>query len=386
MALQSHWQALRGRVRQRLNQPRLSHVHTLDGVQLASEATRRHVLARALCRFRLVDFSTLPRAEQFDFVQVQLAAWQPFARTDWTLVLGESCAMVWAWDTEALEQRCAAAGLAAQRLTIIPEPLLQAPAQHDGARLQTCVQGWEAQVWRAGQLRASHWWTQPPDEGQWLNFLRGAGAAPVDLPFAAASVEVQLVQARPWGQLRSEASLRAGQGLRWQAGLAIVLLLVGWASLYELRALWQVQARTQALEQQKAQLQEQIAPLLQAREEVLRSMAQQQQLLLQVNQPTALAVLTHVARVLAADPAMAATVVRELQWGNGQLRLALQVPTGISRVAYVQALESGGWLREVRELPAETVADRNWLVLQASAQGVPMADGEVLAAQQEVAP
>lgn len=366
-----------------LTDPFSAHMHSEQGVQLAAQPTRVHVLARGLCRFRWIDFAALPPAEQLGFVRVQVAAWQPFAQTDWALVLAPGGAMVWAWDGAAWQQRCEAAGVAVQRAQVVPEPLLYAPPDcAPGAlvcRLQRCTQGWEGQAWRQGALQASHWWAQPPQEAQWLNFLRGAGAAPEALPDRQAleAVPVPPRLARPWGGVRSGQALQADAGLRGQLLAAVVLLPLLWASAYEGLALWRVQGQMQAAEQAQELLRQEAGPLLQARERVLANDALLRQLLAQVDQPTVLEVLEHVQQRLQSNAALAGTIVRELHWGQGQLRLALQVPAAAARVAYVQALEGGGWLQDVRELPAESVANAAWLVLQASAQGHPPGKGVV---------
>ena len=59
-----------------------------------------------------------------------------------------------------------------------------------------------------------------------------------------------------------------------------------------------------------------------------------------------LALLAHLSQRLRAA---GGAVVRELDWNGTRLRLVLAVPAARPRVAYVQALEDGGLLRDVRE-------------------------------------
>lgn len=384
------------RLRQTWAVPSLAHVHTSAGVQLAPPTSAQHVLARGLCRFRWIDCSALPVPEQAGFVQLQLASWQPFEEPGWALVLGPQGAMVWAWDAAALAQRCAAANVPAPNAQPWPESaLLPPPEGGSGVRLLACVQGFEGQCWRDGALHASHWWPALPEAAQWHNFMRGAGLPPQVLPSpqpvpalagaASAAADVAdtdataaraatwLAQAQPWAQVYSPASLQAKAQLRWQALALALLLPLLWATVYEGHALWRLNQHSQAVQAQRQQLQDDIGPLLQAREQALANQGQLQWLHQRIAQPTALQVLRHVAQVLASNPALAETVVRELQWtaNSQQLRLVLQMPAGVPRVAYVQALEGGGWLHDVRELPAESVANNQWLVLHAQAQGHP---------------
>lgn len=53
----------------------------------------------------------------------------------------------------------------------LPETLARIPLQ-DGIRLVQCLQGFEGQVWKSGDLLASRWWPIYPNERAWQTFLR----------------------------------------------------------------------------------------------------------------------------------------------------------------------------------------------------------------------
>jgi hypothetical protein len=141
----------------------------------AGQADRAgQVVARALCRFRHVDFGGLAHADRMPFLRTQLMAWAPFDDSAYAIVTGPDAAVVFAWDQREFEQRARAAGVAVRPRRVWPETLLL-PRQPDGPALRRCSLGVEGQVWRDGQLRASRWWPQVPDTAAWRNFQRSAG-------------------------------------------------------------------------------------------------------------------------------------------------------------------------------------------------------------------
>lgn len=345
----------------------VSHVHLADGVRLAPRRTQRHVLARGLCRFRRIDFGDLGRSERLGFLGVQIASWQPFARTDYALALDDKGAMVFAWDGQAFAERCAVGGLETKNFRILPETMLHPRAKDEGARLVACISGWEGQVWLSGRLETSRWWSEAPDESAWENFVRGAGLTPTPVLAkpADAALPERLQRASPWLALRTPDRLRQAQGLALHLTAAVILAALCIAAFHEVRAHWLLEERITALTAEKTRLEEKAAPQLAAREEALASQARLETLVHLVDRPPAIELLAHLAEAISAQD----TIVRELEWSDGRLRLALQIPPGASRVSYVRALEKGGWFVEVREAPLEPgMIEGVNLVLQA---GVP---------------
>ena len=59
----------------------------------------------------------------------------------------------------------------------------------DGVRLVRCLEGFEGEAWRDGDLVASRWWPATPSAQEWNFFLRGAKNAPVGPAAAAPAAE-----------------------------------------------------------------------------------------------------------------------------------------------------------------------------------------------------
>lgn len=331
-----------------------SHLHTRASARRHSRA-RVHVLARSLVHFRYLPYGTLGEAEREGFVRVQLEAWSPFASTAHAVALGARGAMLFAWDAATWRERCQQAGIdpaAEADAAFVPETLLL-PRQDEGVRLQTCVEGFEGQVWRGGELLASRWWPEPPAEVPWLNFLRGAGVL-VDSGQAAvpAAAPAEHAESGPWADAQTQAQLGAQRQLRSSAIVGLALLTLLLPTLWLLRSAWHEHEALAQVTDRREQAAARAAPVTQARAESLRLLASVERYQALVARPDMLALLAHLAGQLPAD----GTQLRQLDWDGKNLRLALAVPPGASRVDHVRALEDGGWLRDVREESQDSAA------------------------------
>lgn len=322
-------------------------------------------IARALCRCRWVPYPNVPEAQRRGYVRVQLLAWAPFADSAYALVAGRDGVLAYAWDQQAFEQRALAAGLPARPATVLPETLLL-PAPADGVALQRCSEGVEGQVWRAGQLVASRWWPQPPDVAAWLNFQRSAGVDAAgqrselpDLPAEPAWLEA------PWAPVLTLSAMLERDRLRLHALAAAVLTLLLLPTLWLGRQGYGVAQQVAALEAERDQLATRAQPLLSARSEALAALAALDALAATVAHPDALQLLQHLAERLPADGSR----IRNLEWEGQRLRLVLGVPPATPRIAYVQALEAGGRLHNVREDTQETTAGTVALTAEIRAAG-----------------
>lgn len=132
------------------------------------------VVARSRCRVRWFRLQGVPTAERLSALRLQAQAWQPFERHAARLILWDQLGLAIAWDEAALERDLAVHGLGLDRCLAIPELLVQRPMEA-GVRLIRCLEGFEAQCWRAGQLHSSRWWPTAPSPEDWQTFLRAAG-------------------------------------------------------------------------------------------------------------------------------------------------------------------------------------------------------------------
>lgn len=329
--------------------------HLSSGVSVQGAAAQRgpQIVARSLCRFLRVAYGSLPAADRRRHLEVQLAAWAPFPEPGHALIEGARGCAVFAWDERALAERARNAGLPWPPPRIWPETLFVAPpdtAGHEAVlRLVPCREGCEAQVWQEGELIASRWWPQWPDEEAWQNFQRGAS-----VPDAARLGTLPQVGAwtgaaalgRPWAAPTTPQALRERQRLPLHAMAAIGLLALLLPTLWLASDLWRTQGTIRALTSELRQLEADAQPVLRTRADTLAGLAGLDALGTAFEGNDPLSMLAHLSQRL---DAAGGAVVRELDWNGARLRLVLAVPAARPRVAYVQALEDGGWLRNVRE-------------------------------------
>ena len=134
------------------------------------------VLVRALCHYKLVDLSHVPSRARTQALSLQVAQFSHYPATSHHAVWQNGRAQVWYWNQAAVQRGIAEASLAPQRIRVLPESVLYAPAT-SGLRLIRNLQGVEAQYWLDDRLRHSRWWTEVPDASEWLVFQRDIGLA-----------------------------------------------------------------------------------------------------------------------------------------------------------------------------------------------------------------
>lgn len=327
---------------------RHSPLHLPDGVRAGQGRDDVQRVARALCRFRWIGCDGVPLAERRAYVRLQLLAWSPFVDSGYALATAHDGVMAFAWDQRAFEQRALAAGLPVQAARTLPETLLL-PAHENGVVLQACSLGVEGQFWREGQLVASRWWSEAPDAVAWLNFQRSAGVPPqaqVPQPPRIDSDAPPAWLDEPWAPVVTLSSMLERARLHWHLVAAALLAALLLPTLWLLHAHWSVARDIEALAAEKALLTEQAQPALMARSQAMAALTQLDTLVTMVDHPDALSLLGHLAEQLSPDGKR----IRKLELNGRRLRLVVTVPAGgASRIAYVRALEGGGWLDNVHE-------------------------------------
>jgi hypothetical protein len=329
--------------------------HLAAGTIADGSVDRRapQIVARSRCRFLRVGYGGLPAADRRRHLEVQLAAWAPFADLGHALIEGPQGCAVFAWDAAALAVQARAAALPWPTPQVWPESLTIAPpaGANGEASLQLvpCREGCEARLWRSGELIASRWWPQWPDTEAWLNFQRGASvpeSARRETPPAALDWPGVAALSRPWATPTTPQALRQRQQLPRHALAAFGLLALLLPTLWLAADLWRIQDTNQALAARLQQLEADAQPVLRSRADALEGLAALGTLGPVFNQGDPLVLLAHLSQRLGAA---GGAVVRELDWNGTRLRLVLAVPAARPRVGYVQALEEGGLLRDVRE-------------------------------------
>ncbi|MFM7785202.1 MAG: hypothetical protein ACKPE6_11265 [Gammaproteobacteria bacterium] len=363
-AVQEHYR----RIIERLRPPvgvDLCHVHFPDELRIGSEALGAHVVSRALCRFRYVSFDGVPAGSRLGYLGVQLQAWAPFAEAEFSVSLGEGGASVYAWDRQVFTERCALSGAKPVANRVYPEGFLLETAQ-DGVRLEHCVSGVEARVFRGGELLHSRWWPETPDAASWRNFLRASGIDPESAP-ATPQPRGDRVDwlAEPRGEPALYSTLLDVPRVRLHQALAVAALLLLVPTLWLGKSLLGSMARSEDLAETRRALEVDAGPLMRAREEALAGAATLEALRAQTEGKSPVSLVAGVSRLLPED----GTVLRELEWQGKQLRLVLAPGAKASRTTYVKALEDSGWLSGVHEVAGEQAAEAGGVVLVAELAG-----------------
>lgn len=216
-------------------------------------------------------------------------------------------------------------------------------------RLLPCREGCEAQFWQQGELMASRWWPQWPGADAWLNFQRGARvpeAARLEAPPAVQSWPGTQVLGAPWAIPVTLQALREREQLPQHALAAAGLLALLLPTLWLGADHWRTAAANEALAARVQELETAAQPVLKVRADALEGLSALEMLGPAFARTDPLALLAHLSQRL---DAAGGALIRELDWNGTRLRLVLSVPASQPRVAYVQALEDGDWLRDVRE-------------------------------------
>lgn len=323
------------------------------------------VLSRPLYRFARFNFKAVPKAKRAAALQLQVRPWSPYPATGQYVSWDGDEALVWAWDAERLAAALRDAKLTPSRVNVLPETVLHAP-QTSGLHLVSCLDGFEAQIWRNHQLTHSRWWPVAPSAAEWRNFQRDAALAPAeqvtDLPAAPQSAAWQL---RPWcrpaglGELGADAFRT--ELLPVTAGAVILAAFTLWhgTQLIKIHQAYELHgSELRALEQRAR-------PILEARREALDALGRAQMLQAYDRFPDQLTLLAGITRRLPKG----GTYLKEWEYRNGKLKLMIAFPSKSSTSEVVQSLQLAGWFANV-----QAVADNDPASLTLSMDVLPWAE------------
>ena len=243
------------------------------------------IVGRGLCMYRSDDFANVPRNKRRAALDLKLPLWSPFARTGHHCVWEGGKAMVWFWDADAVaadpagpETPDASPGRASSNTPprIRPETVFL-PRMSDGVHLQACREGFELQHWRENVLERAYWFRQRPDQARIESVLAQWGAdaegAQPALPHPAVQGQMSDGQAsaaeltrEPWSSsLTPREWLEANERPLVTAVLVVLLLTATW---HEARY-WQTRYLQQAAADEFTAMQQDLDPILSARNELL---------------------------------------------------------------------------------------------------------------------
>lgn len=293
----------------------------------------------------------MPTAERLSALRLQAQAWQPFERHAARLILWDQLGLAIAWDEAALERDLAVHGLGLDRCLAIPELLVQRPMEA-GVRLIRCLEGFEAQCWRAGQLHSSRWWPTAPSPEDWQTFLRAAGqrdelANAEALGSAAIPEPIEVEQAAaPW--VKHHALQATGDNGQHQLerrlvfASSVLLALAAGAAAHQLQGAWQLEHDLKA---QVSEFRSKAEKVLQVRDKAVGEAAAVQKLASFSATPQPLEVIAHLHETLARTGVQ----IKDMELEGERLKLGLQLGPTVGRASIVKDLQSGGWFADVNE-------------------------------------
>ena len=311
---------------------------------LQQTALQRHwIVGRGLCMYRCEELGHVPRAKRRSALELKLQIWSPFDATGSHCVWAGSAAMIWFWDAEAVRGATFEGPRApTDRSRVLPETVFF-PRKPDGVYLQACHEGFELQHWHADALRDAFWFAQRPDANQtaWFLARRGiaADAADPDVP----SVPPSAFDSEPWtGRMSPRAWFETNE----PAVVAACVLMLAMAGLWQEVRFRKLQHFTREAEAAFARIQDEVAPLVRARNELVRLRTRNRTLSDLLAQPSQAQVMNEVDRAL---PSPSATFY---QWRYRRRELSIVIEdTAPDQIAYVRALEAHSLFRHVKAEP-----------------------------------
>ncbi len=303
------------------------------------------VLARALCHFRLVDLSHVPQRARAQALSLQVAQFSPYAATGHHAVWQNGRALVWYWDQAAVQRSMAEAALVPQRVRVLPESIMYAPAA-SGLRLIRNLQGVEGQCWQDDRLLQSRWWNDVPGAAEWLAFQRDIGLAgdrrQLDAP---PPLKLELHHTP---QLSSSAGGEAAGWRDERAVYAMLILALSAPTAWLGAKLIKSELAQRAVLASTVELERKALPQFNAREQAMRAAARVQALHDLDRYPNQLELMARVAGALPKG----ATYLKEWDFRDGKLKIVLVIQNvAFSSSALVGALQKAGGFENVQVAP-----------------------------------
>ena len=300
------------------------------------------VVPRSVVHWFSMSGDRLPAHARPQAIRLRLLQASPFARTAFAWFERGDTLCAWYWDEAESDRRFEHYGLGPAN-PVCPEPLLRA-LPDEGVFLLACLEGYEGVRLVPGRAPITCWWPRPPDDAEWVEFLRDAGLSanlprpqPTSLPWLEKPTQaVHVVRTR----------VRDGQIAEYVFYAMLVFCagaLALWLALWQLtlnRALADAQTRHAALSSQ-------LERVLADREAAERDAAAVAELAGNEAGPEQIQLLLAVAQAGVGNGQK--FTLDEWDVRNGKLRAAVRIEAGdASRVALLRALEAIEALHNVR--------------------------------------
>lgn len=294
--------------------------------------------------YRSEDFGNVPRNKRRAALDLRLPLWSPFARTGHHCVWEGATAMVWFWDADAVPADSPGPDTPPSSKTpprIRPETVFL-PRLSDGVCLQACREGFELQHWRDRVLEHAYWFRQRPDQARMESVLSEWGAAATP-PGPGVAPDVGSTTRdpthEPWSS--SQAPREWLETNERAVATAVLLVLALTATWHEARY-WQARHLQQAAGEDFAALQQDLDPILTARNELLALRSRNLTVAEILNEPSQAYLMGLV------DSAIPGPDARFRQWSYQQRELSVVVEDeNADPIAYVRSLEAQPMFEQV---------------------------------------
>ena len=316
-------------------------------------STSNWIVGRGLCMFRCEDFSAVPRGRRRAALEFKLPVWSPFERTGHHAVWSGGVAMVWFWDNDKIapsHERFTTLfpktrGRVSARLRTLPETVFYA-RKAEGLRLQPCTDGFELQHWRANVLADSFWFSTYPQENQLSWFVAqqegDGGTPPLTIGDMPAPASDQMAR-EPWSVSLDPQEWFAANGRTLAAACLLALVLV---VLWQEVRYWKISELEEATAREFDRLQEQLTPILEARNELMDLRRTNHALLQVLQAPSQAHLMNEMDRAIPSANAE----LREWRYQQGVLTVSIE-DQHPDPIAYIRALEAVPLFTQVKAEP-----------------------------------
>jgi hypothetical protein len=334
--------------------------HSARGIEAPRRAIARSaltwwVLARSQYRVKPVFLGHVEERRRAEAIQLEVAAWRPFAHTAHYVMPQPGGALLVAWDRELVESAQAEAGVNPGELEVYPESALR-QSRAEGVAIRAMIDGVEATIVASGATIANQWWPDKPDSQAWMNFQRAAGLetrfSQCPEPLVAEWMD------RPVGYAAANsARIEAARETWIIATIALVLAIptLWYANNWRLHAM-----ALRASEARLAATEQELDSLLGARSGALTTMARLEQLHAEFSRQDQLALAAAFSRQVSRVTKIGDLQLSEWDWRDSRLKVTVLVNAAPpSAIALIKALEANPLFRDV-----QVVADGNRLKLE----------------------
>ncbi len=336
---------------------RRSVIQTRVAVELLESASiqSQWIVARSLCMYRSEDFAGVPRNRRDAAVALRIPVWSPFERGGHYCAWSGTTAMVWFWDETAVVVDPARLGVprygapssdaSSSGVRVLPETVLY-PEKVDGVHLQECREGFDLQYWRDGVLVDSLWLAARPTTRRVAAFVAqhdggsatddGGGATVREVP-----TTVACLAPGPWATpFRPQAWLVANEHA---LAVTVFAVLAAVAAFQEAR-LWRYHFANASATAQYDNIERQLVPVLEARDELLGLDRRNAFLTRVMQQPSQAELMLRVDRALPGQ----AIQFKSWQYRQGDLTVVLSNSATEDPVAIIANLQADPLFTEVR--------------------------------------